>query len=178
MYAKVKIAGHPLHPMLVGFPVALYTVAFACFLAYALGASPFWFRVAVYANLAGVIMAAVAAVPGLVDWMFGIPSGTPAKATGLMHMAANVAALLVFALNVTMQWGHRHELLPRAGMSVALTGLGVVLTVVAGFLGWKMVQKHHVGIDLTPEQERLEPHPPRPASRIEPTPGNRGQPVR
>jgi hypothetical protein len=35
--------------------------------------------------------------------------------------------------------------------------LGVLLTLAAGFLGWKMVQRHHVGIDLTAEQERLEP---------------------
>jgi uncharacterized membrane protein len=160
MYAKVKIAGHPLHPMLVGFPVALYTTAFGCFLAYALGAPALWFQIGVYANFGGVIMAAIAALPGFVDWMFGVPSGTPAKATGLMHMAANVSALIFFGLNLAMQWEHRLEHLPLAGMAVVLTGVGVVLTVVAGFFGWKMVQTHHVGVDLTPEQERYEPRAP------------------
>lgn len=157
MYSKVKVAGHPLHPMLVGFPVTLYTVTLACFGAYALGAPPFWFTVAVYANLAGVILAAVAAVPGFIDWAFGVPTGSPAKATGMAHMAYNVGALLVFALNVVLQWPHRAELVPPVGLSVVLPALGVVLTIVAGYLGWKMVQTHHVGIDLTPEQERLEP---------------------
>jgi hypothetical protein len=31
------------------------------------------------------------------------------------------------------------------------------LTVISGFLGWKMIATHHVGVDLTPEQERIDP---------------------
>jgi uncharacterized membrane protein len=157
MYSKVKIAGHPVHPMLVGFPVALYAAALVCFAARELGAGPFWFRTALYANVAGVVMAAVAAVPGLIDWLFGIPAGTPAKRTGLAHMLLNVAALLVFGINAYVQWGQRLALQPDARMPLALCALGMVLTLAAGFLGWKLVQTHHVGVDLTPEQERLEP---------------------
>jgi uncharacterized membrane protein len=164
MYSKVKIAGHPLHPMLVGFPVALYVVTFACFLAYALGAGPFWFRSGVYANLAAVILAAVAALPGFVDWAFGIPAGTPAKSTGLTHMVLNVVSLLVFLVNVLLAWSRRLEIAPRVGWTVVLPIVGVLVTVVAGFLGWKLVQTHHVGVDLTPEQQRFEP---RPAPRVE-----------
>lgn len=159
MKSKIKIAGHPIHPMLVGFPVALYVAAMVCFIAYALGAESFWFRVGVYANLAGVVTAAVAAIPGFLDWLLAIPAGTPAKSTGVAHMGFNVAALLVFALNVILQWPHRAELLPPVGLSIALTVLGAILTVAAGFLGWKLVQTHHVGVDLTPEQERYEPRP-------------------
>jgi len=165
MYSKIRIAGHPLHPMLVGFPVTLYTASLVCFAAYGFGASSFWFRVGVYSNLAGVILAAIAAVPGFIDWAFGVPKGTPAKATGLAHMGFNVAALLVFVSNLTLQWSHRNEIGPAVGMSVALPLMGVLLTVAAGFLGWKLVQTHHVGVDLTPEQERLEP---RPTARSEP----------
>jgi uncharacterized membrane protein len=157
MYSKVKVAGHPLHPMLVGFPVTLYAVTLGCFAAYALGAEPFWFRVGAYANLAGVCLAAVAAVPGFVDWAFGVPTGSPAKATGLAHMACNVLALLVFAANLWLQFPLRLDPAPPVGLSVVLPGVGVLLTLAAGYLGWKMVQTHHVGVDLTPEQERLEP---------------------
>jgi uncharacterized membrane protein len=157
MYTKVRIAGHPVHAMLVGFPVTLYVVAFTCFLAYALGAEPFWYRVGVYANLAGVILAAVAAIPGFIDWAFGIPTGNPAKSTGLVHMGTNIVALVLFGLNLGSVWSHRLDSVPPVGGSVALTALGVVFTLVAGFLGWRLVQKHHVGIDLSEEQQRLEP---------------------
>lgn len=164
MYSKVQIAGHPLHPMLVSFPIACYAAACACFVAYAFGADVFWFRVAVYANVAGVAMAAIAAVPGFIDWAFGVPSGTPAKATGLVHMGFNVAALLVFAVNALQQWSHRASVAPPVGMSVVLTVVGLGLTLAAGYFGWKLVQTHHVGVELTPEQQRYEP---KPAPRVE-----------
>jgi uncharacterized membrane protein len=157
MYSKVKIGKHPLHPMLVGFPITFYTVTFLSFLAYALGAEQFWFRVAVYANLAGVLTALVAAVPGFIDWSTGVPTGSPAKATGMRHMIFNVSALTAFAINVALRWNERLDTDPEAGISVFLTGLGFALTGAAGALGWRMVQTHHVGVDLTPEQERLEP---------------------
>jgi uncharacterized membrane protein len=150
--------------MLVGFPVALYVVTLACFLAFALGAEPFWFRAGVYANLAAVILAAMAALPGFIDWAFGIPAHTPAKSTGLAHMGLNVVALVVFLVNMMLVWTHRFDVPPRVGSSVVLPLLGVLLTIGAGFLGWKLVQTHHVGVDLTAEQERLEP---RPSSRAE-----------
>lgn len=156
MYSRVKIAGHPLHPMLVGFPVALYTATLACYAASALGAEPFWFRVAVYANVAGVVMALVAAVPGFIDWAFGIPFNSPAKATGRAHMRLNVAALAVFAADAYLQWGHRYELQPATALPLLLAALGVCLTIAAGFLGWKMVQVHHVGVQMMAEQVRLQ----------------------
>jgi uncharacterized membrane protein len=162
MYSKAKIAGHPLHPMLVGFPVTLYAATLACFAASALGAGPFWFRVGVYANVAGVVMALVAAVPGFIDWAFGVPAGSPAKATGRAHMLFNVTALLVFAGNAYLHWGHRFEAQPAAALALGLSAAGVILTLAAGFLGWKLVQTHHVGIELTPEQQRLEPRTPAP----------------
>lgn len=170
MYSKVKVAGHPLHPMLVGFPVTMYVAALACFAAVQFGADLFWFRVGVYANVAGVCTAAVAAVPGFIDWAFGVPAGTPAKSTGLMHMLANVMALVVFAVNAFLVWDQRYSPSPEVGQALALSAIGVVLTGVAGFLGWMMVQKHHVGVDLTPEQQRYEP---RPQPRVERRSGER-----
>jgi uncharacterized membrane protein len=159
MYSKVKVAGHPLHPMLVGFPVTMYTAALVCFAAVQFGADPIWFRIGVYANVAGVITALVAAIPGFIDWAFGVPAGTPAKATGMLHMLANVSALVVFAVNAFLIWDQRFATAPPSGQALAIAAIGVVLTVIAGFLGWAMVQTHHVGVDLTPEQARQEPRP-------------------
>lgn len=157
MYSKVKLAGHPLHPILVHFPIAFYAAALAGFAAYSFGADPLWFRLAVYASVAGVVTALVAALPGSIDWIFGIPTGSPAKSVGLAHMLLNVAALLVFAANGWLQWEHRLDASPPVRLPVLLALVGVVLTSVAGYLGGRMMQKHHVGIELTPEQERLEP---------------------
>ncbi|MEO6490714.1 MAG: DUF2231 domain-containing protein [Ferruginibacter sp.] len=146
MNSKVKIYGHPIHPMLVSFPVAFYTAAFACFIAYNSNAEAFWFKVALVANIAGVVMAAVAAIPGFIDWLF-IPKDTKPKKTGLLHMLCNVSALVLFGINWAMQCDKWNEATPSIGYAILLTGGGFLLTLVAGFLGWTMVQKHHVGVE-------------------------------
>lgn len=159
MYSKAKLLGHPIHPMLIAFPVAFYTATLVLFIVYAATRDVFWCRVATVANWAGVIMAVVAAVPGLIDWAIGIPRGTEAKGTGLQHMALNVAALVLFLISAIIyanRWGH---LLPNPNAGIVLSVLGIGVSLPAGFLGWKLVQDHHVGVRLTPEQERLEPQP-------------------
>lgn len=78
MYSKIKIFGHPIHPMLVAYPIAFYTATLVCYIVYNSNQNVFWFKVAYAANLAGIIMAVVAALPGFIDWLY-IPSNTAAK---------------------------------------------------------------------------------------------------
>lgn len=157
MYSKAKLLGHPIHPMLVAFPVAFYTATLVAFIAYAASYDPFWLRLATIANWAGVVMAGVAAVPGVIDWATGIPRRSAVKRTGLLHMGLNVSALLVFLVNAIVHSTRSYDPLPAAGTGVVLSLIGVLLTLPAGFLGWSLVQDHHVGVRLTAEQERLEP---------------------
>ena len=159
MYSKVKLAGHPIHPMLIAFPVAFYTASVIALAVFSLRGDAFWFRVGAVAATAGVIGAVLAAIPGFIDWAMGIPRGTPAKATGLAHMLCNVGALACFAAVSIASLRQFDSASPSLGPALALGAIGLVLTIVAGFLGWKLVQKHHVGVDLTKEQERLEPRP-------------------
>lgn len=161
MYSKARILGHPIHPMLVAFPVAFYTSTFVAFLLYAGGHDAFWYRVAYTANWAGVVMALVAAVPGFIDWAVGIPPGTGAKSTGFLHMSLNVSALVLFLINGLVYSSRSDQLMPAPGAGLVLSAAGIALTLGAGYLGWKLVQDHHVGVHLTAEQERLEPQPPR-----------------
>lgn len=164
-YSRAKIAGHPIHPMLIAFPVTFYTVTFVAFLAYTVTHHGEWWQIALRANVAGLITAAVAAVPGIIDWATGIPKGTPAKATGRLHMLANLVSSGLFAINLFVHreaWGDMHmtafvnEPMPDPGGALALTGLGLIALLTAGALGWKLVQTHHVGVDLSDEQRRLD----------------------
>jgi uncharacterized membrane protein len=156
MYSKIKIAGHPIHPMLVAFPVAFYTAALAGFIYFAYyNPDVFWFKVAYLANAAGVIMAIVAALPGFIDWL-GIPSGLPPKRTGLLHMVCNVLALGAYGFNWYQICNLWNATAPAPGNTVILTAIGFVLTIIAGFLGWTMVQKHHVGVEPLPAKEMVE----------------------
>lgn len=158
MYSKVKIFGHPIHPMLIAYPIALYTATLVAFIiAAARGGDVFWFRVAVVANIAGVIMAAVAALPGFIDWALGIPAESPAKGHGLRHMLLNVTALVLFLINAIVHAGQWSSSQRDTGWGIVLALVGVLCTVGAGFFGWTMIQDDHVGVALSPEQERLEP---------------------
>lgn len=157
MYSKAKIAGHPIHPMLVGFPIAFYVATLVGYLVYWVGGDALWFRIGFVANLAAITTALAAAVPGFIDWAFGVPTGSPAKTTGMKHMLLQVGALVLFAIDAALQWNKWDLVAPHVGASVILSAFGVVLTIVGGALGWKLIGTHHVGVDLTPEQQRLEP---------------------
>src|SRR4051812_45093025 len=89
MYTRARIAGHPIHPMLIAFPIALYVSTVVALLSFLGTNDYFWYRVATYANIAGVVMAAAAAVPGLID-LLHIPERSRARATGLRHAGFNV----------------------------------------------------------------------------------------
>ncbi len=70
MYSKIKIAGHPIHPAFVAFPIVFYTVAFVGFLTFEFfNGNAFLYKVSLYSNYAGIVSALVAAVPGFLDWL-------------------------------------------------------------------------------------------------------------
>lgn len=156
VYSRVKIAGHPLHPILVTFPVAFHSATFASYVVYAVTQNPFSFRVAVVANVAGVVTSIAAAIAGFVDWRWGIPGGHPAKAVGLLHMALNLLGLAAFVIAASVGVHKFEEVAPTFGIPLVFSGVGFILMLAAGYLGGELVQRHHVGIDLTAEQTRID----------------------
>jgi uncharacterized membrane protein len=156
MDSKIKIFGHPIHPMVVGYPVAFYTSTLVGFIIYATTDDPFWLKQTIAANLAGVAMAVVAALPGFLDWLLAIPKGTNAKRTGLLHMTLNVTALVLFLISLLVYLGSWNGPAKGAGLGIVLAALGIGATLGAGFLGWSLVQDHHVGVRVGREQARAE----------------------
>ncbi len=155
MYSKIKIFGHPIHPMLVGFPIAFYTACTIAYIVYNGNGDVFWFKFAFVTNYAGVVMAFLTALPGFMDW-FNIPKNKKAKTVGLNHLIANMAALSLFLITFFLERGKWLETKPDIGPAIILTLTGIVCTIFAGFMGWAMVQKHHIGIDtLEPEQKKI-----------------------
>lgn len=156
MLSKARIGSHPLHPMLIAIPVTSYLATFAALVGLAVSRDPFWFRVALWANLVGVISALVAAVPGAVDLYGLVPRRTVARRTGMVHAIANVAALVLFAINLYLMadaYGDGDALNRTAAL--ILTGGGVLLTALAGWFGWEMVQRHHIGVIEQPPRRAI-----------------------
>jgi uncharacterized membrane protein len=156
MYSKAKIFGHPIHPMIVNFPITFYTVTWIAFGVYHfVNRDFFWYHLAYFSNMAGIVTAALAAAPGMIDWAF--PKNTKAKSRGLLHMGLNVGALLLFLISALRIWGTWNTPIENVAEPFLLSFVGVVLTTVAGYHGWELVARHKVGVMLTPEQERIEP---------------------
>jgi uncharacterized membrane protein len=153
MHSKARIAGHPIHPMLIAFPVALYVATVVTLLVHVATNDAFWYRVAMWSNIGGVVMAAIAAVPGLID-LISLPRRSRARATGVRHAAFNVLALVLFTISAVMLYrnaGSNLGVTPGpyeldVAAPLALSILGVLSTLAAGWLGWTLVQTHHVGI--------------------------------
>ena len=65
--STASIAGHPIHPMLIPFPIAFFVATFLCDLAYWQTSNGAWATAAIWLLGAGLVMAALAAVAGLTD---------------------------------------------------------------------------------------------------------------
>jgi uncharacterized membrane protein len=105
------------------------------------------------ANLAGISMAAIAAVPGFLDWL-DIPSDANAKRVGFFHMIFNVAALGLFGAGFLFQKNHWDKP-SNVGLSTGLCISGFIVTCIAGYLGGSLIQKYHIGIDKNEESIKL-----------------------
>jgi uncharacterized membrane protein len=155
LYSKAKLLGHPIHPMLVAFPITFFSSTLLGSIAYLATSDRDWFRLAYFANVAGVVTALIAAVPGFLDWT-GIPSHLRAKQVGVVHMTLNLIVVAIFTLNLGMQGAQLGEPVPSGWSGFVLSLLGVMLLLMSGYYGWTLVQTHHVGINLTREQELLD----------------------
>lgn len=143
MESRAKLLGHPIHPMLVVFPLGLLGMAVIFdVLALALG-SGYWSEIALWMMVAGVVTGLLAAPFGLIDWI-AIPAGTRAKRIGSLHGVGNVIVVLAFAASAWLRWPTPQE--PSA-LALMLSAGGFVLALITGWLGGELVDRLGVGVD-------------------------------
>jgi len=147
MASPASIRRHPMHPMLIPFPLALWFFSFIADLLYLWRGNPIWRDwLAFYTLLGGIIGAVVAAVPGLIDWL-ALTDRAVVKIAN-WHARLNVIALIVFALSFYLRtksgasWVRGSYTLP-----VLLSVLGIILITISGWLGGEMVFKHGVAVE-------------------------------
>jgi uncharacterized membrane protein len=144
MTSRAKLAGHPIHPMLIPFPVGLLSTAVVFDIIYLINDRPGFIVAAAYAIAGGIIGGALAAPFGWIDY-FKIPANTRAKRVGLLHGLINVVVLVLFAVSWLLRlnaggW----EPTP---LALACSFVGVVVAVVAAWLGGELVDRLAIGID-------------------------------
>ena len=163
MESKVKLLGHPVHQMLVVFPLGLLGTSVVFDIIHLTTASAFAALVAHALIVAGVIAGLLAAPFGTIDWL-AIPQGTRAKAIGALHGGGNVLVLLLFACS----WWLR-QASPDNPPNVAwvVSFCGAALALVTAWLGGELVDRLGVGVspyaDLNARSSLDGPAEPRPA---------------
>lgn len=145
MASPASVKKHPLHPMLVAFPIGLWVFALVCDIVAATGASGPWKTVALYSVAGGIVGAVLAAVPGLIDY-FSIDE--PAmRRIATFHLVVNVCALMVFAINL---WSSRA--LPTTSVApLILSVIGVIGIGIGGWLGGEMVYVKGMAVEAVEE---------------------------
>lgn len=142
MEAKAKLLGHPIHQMLIVFPLGLLATSFFFDIAWLVSKRNELAVVAHWMIFAGVISALIAAVFGLIDFL-GIPSGTRAKKVGALHGIGNVVVVALFA---TSWFVRRDNPGVPATSGIFLSALGVGLALFTGWLGGELVDRHAIGV--------------------------------
>ena len=129
---------HPIHPMLVHFPIGLFLLSFLVDLAsLARPDTPNLLRTSFYAMLLGIITALLAAVPGLVDYS-DIRRDHPGKATATRHMILNLAVVAIYGINLWIRSSALTD--PKISlMPLLLSLIGIGLLSVSGYLGGRLV---------------------------------------
>lgn len=140
--SKAKLLGHPVHQMLVVFPLGLLATAVFFDIARLLGAGPTMVTVAYWTMAAGIIGALVAAPFGTIDWL-AIPPETRAKRIGALHGIGNLVVSLLFIASWLVRGDDRT---PPSGLAMTLSFGGAAIALVTAWLGGELVSRLGIGV--------------------------------
>lgn len=139
----VKLLGHRIHPTLVCFPIGLLGGSVAFDVAYLCSGNERWSDISFWTLVAGVVSGLIAAPFGSMDWL-SIPMGTRAKRIGLYHGATAIFAVAMFAGSGWLR--HENPTDPDTN-AIILSFVGVVVLLIAGWLGGELVERLGIGVD-------------------------------
>ena len=142
MESRAKLLGHPIHQMLIVFPLGLLATAVIVDIVYLATDALIFAEVSYYLVVAGLIGGAVAAPFGFIDWS-AIPRNTRAKRIGAMHGGGNAIVLVLFLVSAVL----RNDL-PSAPPAVAYvcSFVGAGLALVTAWLGGELVDRLGIGV--------------------------------
>lgn len=144
MASRIKLLGHPIHPMLIVYPLGLLSSAVVFDALYLATGNADLAIVSFWALAAGLLGGLAAAAFGLIDW-WGIPKGTRARRIGAVHGGGNVIVMSLFALSFLMRVDGAAYLPDILPFVLAVLGGGVAL--VTAWLGGELVFRLGVAVD-------------------------------
>jgi uncharacterized membrane protein len=140
--STARIGDHPIHPILVPFPIVCFVGTLLSDLAYWWTADMMWSDFSAWLVTVGVIMGFLAAIAGLIDFL-----SNPlirAQAPAWPHAIGNVVVLILATLNMLV---HTHDAWTSVvPWGLVLSAVVVLILLYTGWMGWAMVYRHRVGV--------------------------------
>ena len=140
--STASIAGHPIHPMLVPFPIVCFVGTLLTDIAYWRTADMIWADFSAWLVTVGVIMGILAAIAGLTDFLGN--RLVRAQSPAWPHFLGNLLALVLAIVNMFVHT--RDAWTSVVPWGLVLSAIVVLILLVTGWLGWAMVYRHHVGV--------------------------------
>jgi uncharacterized membrane protein len=143
MESKAKLLGHPIHPMLISFPLGLLGMAVIFDLLAVIAGQEVLGQASHSMIAAGTITGLLAAIFGAIDWAT-ISARTRAKGIATAYGPGNVIIVVLFAI---AWWLRRDSPGAASGLPMVLEVIGVLGALVTGWLGGELVDRLGVGVD-------------------------------
>ncbi len=144
MESRVKIFGHPVHPMLIVFPIGLLATSLLFDILYFITHNTNFTTASYYMIAAGVIGGLLAAIFGFIDWL-GLPADSRAKHIGIWHALGNVTIVVLFIISWFLRRGGT-DFVPSA-LAFILSLLGIGLALFTAWIGGELVYRLGVAVD-------------------------------
>lgn len=149
--SRAALRGHPVHPVLIHFPIAALVMLLLSDITYIFTGDLFWARAGYYLAATGAIMGAVSGFAGAID-LFTV-GRIRRLVTAWAHSILAVMMLSLAAFNFMLRWGGNPEVMIIPwGLYVSI--LTVLLINITGFLGGQLVYEYGVGVDIKEATQR------------------------
>jgi uncharacterized membrane protein len=166
MESRARAFGHPIHPMLIVFPLGLLAISVIFDILYYITGAVGLATAAFWNIIAGIVLGLLAAAFGLLDWI-AIPANTRAKRIGLLHGGGNAIILVLFFISWLLRLGTVDHTPNVFGFVLQIIGAGIA--VFTAWLGGELVDRLGVGVSPEPistPQVRSRPDPPPPGNAL------------
>jgi uncharacterized membrane protein/nitrite reductase/ring-hydroxylating ferredoxin subunit len=143
MRSRAHFKAHPIHPALIPFPFAFLWGAAIFDLLYLVTSHRSFTETAAYLTLGGIGAGLLAAVPGVIDYLYAVPPESSGKRRATKHAFGNVTALVLFLVS----WLLRQPDTSMSASTLVLELAGAAIMGYAGLLGGELVVRNMISVN-------------------------------
>lgn len=143
MRSRAHFKAHPIHPALIPFPFAFLWGAAIFDLLHVVSGRDDFTITASHLTVAGLIAGVLAAIPGVIDYVYAVPPDSSGKQRATKHAVGNVTALCLFLA----AWILRNPDGTMVTTTLVLEVCGAAVMAWAGMLGGELVVRNMISVD-------------------------------